>query len=306
MSKFLSKNDCNFIAFQNTMDSVYRKLRQDGVGAKKKHAKPFSKEEENQLWESGTLGVDDPVSLQRAVFYYNGKNFCLSGGFEHIDLKISQLKRGKTGYTYTEHASKNCAGGIRQLRLDNKSVYIAAVPEAGECCHCSLLDKYISMLPPNAVDTDTFYVRPLSKPTGSKWYSSVPIGRNKFSKMVMDMCQDSGIEPQTNHSLRATGVTSLFNSGVPKKLIKDISGHLSDEALQMYERPSQHAVARVLASRDETSFQAQMNQLSVSSTSNQQQTSYSTSCPVMNFHNCQVNITYNQGNVSGSVSSNHH
>ena len=61
---FFSKSDYSFVSFRNTMDSVFRKLRKDGVGANKKHAKPFSKTEENQLWESGVLGVDDPLSLQ--------------------------------------------------------------------------------------------------------------------------------------------------------------------------------------------------------------------------------------------------
>ena len=57
--------------------------RNYGIGSEKKTAKPFSKEEEQQLWSSGALGVQDPVSLQRAVFSSNGKSFCLRGGNEH-------------------------------------------------------------------------------------------------------------------------------------------------------------------------------------------------------------------------------
>ena len=239
------------------------------------------------------------------MFYYNGKNFCLRGGVEHRELKLSQLRKDSRGYTYTENVSKNRAGGICQLRLDNKSVFIPTVPEAGKRCHCSLLDKYISKLPAKAIEADLFYVRPLGKVTADSptWYTSVPLGKNKLYNMVKEMCTDGGIETRTNHSLRATGATSLFNAGVPKKMIKDISGHLSDEALRMYERPSdtqQQAIARVLASSVETSFQAQMNQLS---TTNISSNNTNTSCPVMNFNNCQVTITYNQGNVSGTVSS---
>ena len=49
---FFSKSDYSFVSFCNTMDSVdsvFRKLCKDGVGANKKNAKPFSKTEENQL-----------------------------------------------------------------------------------------------------------------------------------------------------------------------------------------------------------------------------------------------------------------
>ena len=142
------------------MDSVFRQLRIQGVGAEKKAAKPFSKEEEQQLWSSGALGLQDPLSLQHAVFYYNGKNFCLRGGNEHRYLKLSQLKREVNGYRYTENSSKNRAGGLSQLKLENKSVFIAAVPEAGERCHCHLLDVYISRLPKKAIEADFILCTP--------------------------------------------------------------------------------------------------------------------------------------------------
>ena len=39
------------------------------------------------------IGVHTPNSLFRAVFYYNGKVFCLRGGNEHRFLKPSQFTR---------------------------------------------------------------------------------------------------------------------------------------------------------------------------------------------------------------------
>ncbi len=64
------------------------------------------------------------------------------------------------------------------------------------------------------------------------------------------MCKDAGItESKTNHSLRATGASALFNAQVPEKLIKGVTGHKSSQALQLYERPTQMqemAVSRVL------------------------------------------------------------
>ena len=67
------KNDVAFQTLHHTMDSVYRKLRADGVGAQKQSTETFTKEEENQLWACGVLGVDNPTSLPQAVFF-NGKN----------------------------------------------------------------------------------------------------------------------------------------------------------------------------------------------------------------------------------------
>ena len=90
-----------------------------------KHASTISLEEENALWSAGILGSDNPKSLLRAVFYQNGKNFCLRGGSEHRNLKLSQLQRRSdpNQYIYTENGSKN-----RSRRLNKRSVEKKTVP----------------------------------------------------------------------------------------------------------------------------------------------------------------------------------
>ena len=40
---------------------------------------------------------------------------------------------------------------------------MAAVPEAGERCHCHLLDVYIRRLPKKVIEADLFYARPLTQ-----------------------------------------------------------------------------------------------------------------------------------------------
>ena len=42
-----------------------------------------------------------------------------------------------------------------------------------------------------------------------------------------NMYKETGIQEKTNHTLRATGATALFNAGVPEKLIRDVTGHRS-------------------------------------------------------------------------------
>ena len=60
-----------------------------GIGAQTRETEAFS---EDVLWRSGVLGSENPKSLLRAVFYLNGKNFCLRGGEEQRGLKIIQLQ----------------------------------------------------------------------------------------------------------------------------------------------------------------------------------------------------------------------
>ena len=92
------------------------------------------------------------------VLFYNVKCFCLRGGIEHRNLRLSQLKRFSNPdlYMYKEYASKNRLGGVVQLKMNHKSVTIVANPAAGHHCHIFLLDKYISKLPLDAVKKDLF------------------------------------------------------------------------------------------------------------------------------------------------------
>lgn len=221
-----AKNDVAFQTLHHTMDSVYRKLRADGVGAQKQSTETFTKEEENQLWACGVLGVDNPTSLLRAVFFNNGKNFCLRGGSEHRNLRLSQLRRTENGYTYTENASKNRSGGLAQLHIKNKSVEIHENPEAGNRCHCRLLDLYISKLPTEAVEKDLFYVCPMEKvnkqpPTygRSVWYYSIPIGRNKLSQMVPEICK-LGLATKQIIVCERQGLLSYMKHKFQKKLYR--------------------------------------------------------------------------------------
>ena len=83
--------------------------------------------------------------------------------------------------------------------------------------------------------------------TTNPWYLAVPVGKKL---MVPDMCSDAGlIGKKTNHSLCVSGATSLFEVGVPERVIQQLSGHRSLLSLQMYERVSdgqEKAMLRIL------------------------------------------------------------
>ena len=209
---------------------MFRQLPQSGIGANPKKAAVISKSEENHLCASGILGCSSPTALQRTVFFYLGKNFCLRGGEEQRELKPSQLirKRNPGQYVYIETGSKNRSGGLKELNVDNKVVPIYACPAAGERC---LVYLCLSKLPSIAFEKDVLYWKPKSDiPKSSKelWYHCQPVGKYKLSGMVARMCEEAGLsEHKTNHSLRVTGATSLYNAGVPEREIQQRTGHCS-------------------------------------------------------------------------------
>ena len=89
-----------------------------------------------------TLNNCSPMGLLRAVFFYNGKVFCLRGGQVHRCLKLSQLEwlHNPERYLYRKNSSKNRKGGLSEMRLEHKAVTSIANPYVGVWCHVSLLD----------------------------------------------------------------------------------------------------------------------------------------------------------------------
>ena len=236
------KKDVRFRKFHGTMESVFQALHSEGVGAVVKHAPLITKEEESLLWKRGILGDHTPLALVRTVFFMNGKNLCLRGGKEHRDLKLSQFVKCSDHYKYVENGSKTFRGGVSDLRRENKIVRQYRCPHAGVACHVYLLDTSIAKLPASAKSKDNFYFTPLTKiPADPKqpWFSSTPIGWNKLDRYVREMCEEAGIQGKSNHSLRVTGATRLYRSGVAERTIQARTGHKSIEALRVYERPGE-------------------------------------------------------------------
>ena len=86
-------------------------------------------------------------------------------------------------------------------------------------------------------------------------------GRNTIATMVRRFSQQAGLESgKTNHSLRATGATQLFDAGVPQRIIQERTGHKSVISLHSYEwisHKQNQAASNILTSgtRSSGSFQ---------------------------------------------------
>ena len=166
------------------MESTFQRLHSRGVGAASKHVEVISKEEEELLWEQNVLGCHSPRALLRAMFFLNGKNFCLRGGREHRGVQLSQFKREKDHWTYTEYGSKNFRGGFGDLNHDVRQF---PCQQEGDRCHVKLLDLYVSKLPKDAKKKGPFYFTPLRETPSDPqkpWFTAIPLGWNTLSNLV--------------------------------------------------------------------------------------------------------------------------
>ena len=71
--KLLDKQQTCFRDLRGTCDTVYRNLRCQGIGAEVRHAPIITPAEEEKLWLTAVLNINNPRSLQRAVFYSRAK-----------------------------------------------------------------------------------------------------------------------------------------------------------------------------------------------------------------------------------------
>ena len=67
------------------------------------------------------------------------------------------------------------------------------------------------------------------------WYDARAVGHNILAGTVRRLCKEAGLDGYfTNHSLKATTATRLFEAGVDKQLIILRTGHLTTSGVRSH------------------------------------------------------------------------
>ena len=91
---------------------------------------------------------------------------------------------------------------------------------------------------PQSKSCGKLYLRPHQKPSPSVWYWDQPYGKSKIGTTVKEVCKLAKLQGKfTNHSLRASSTTRMYDSDIPEQVIKEITGHKSD-CVRVYKRTS--------------------------------------------------------------------
>ena len=296
-----------------------KRLQALGLGSKRRQAEPLTLEEEEILWSSGLLGSSTPQALLDTMVYMNGLYFTLRSGAEHRQLRydpcqIEFLEREgeRANLKYTEDISKNKPEGLKGRKAKPKVVLHHANQENLSRCFVRLFKLYNSVCPRDR-PRNVFYLQPLKKPTDECWFLNKPVGHTTLDCTVARLCKNAGIPGfQTNHSLRATAATRLYEASVDEQLIMERTGHQSLEGVRSYKRTlkeQQEELSDILNGTEETSSVRVhvpadatsltgstsgpvINTGSITHTSNSLTNNVTHTPPAFNFHSCSVTINY--------------
>ena len=209
-------------------------LHSSGISTTVHYTSVLTKEEKDKLWSLGIFACDNARSLQHTIFFSIGKRFCIRGEEEMWKLGPSQFKRSFNPdcitYMYVEHGFKNYSGRASDLRFENKEEPCPPIPSLNSRCLVFFMDLYLGKLPLYGFEKDILFLWPKQKApsdTGEAWYEKVAIGKNTLSAMVKDMCQKAGVRGKTNHSMRASGATAMFQKNIPEHVIQNVTRHQS-------------------------------------------------------------------------------
>ena len=135
---------------------------------------------------------------------------------------------------------KNYQGHFSETGQSNKVGRAYAQPNLGNRCPVRILDSYLNKLPPGST---AFYMQPVQKPPtdpSQPWFKNMPVGVNPLKTMMARVSELAGLSIKyTNHSLRATSASRMFQTGVPEKIVAEVTGHKSIKALRQYERTTE-------------------------------------------------------------------
>ncbi len=245
--EFCFLDDIWFKGVKNSLDNHMKALAKEGYVQPWNQAIPITVKEEDILWEKGILGDDSPEVLVNTLMYLLGLYFALCGGDKHKALKVGHFAQIKLKYDdeldvkylqYQPMQLKNYQGGIKDLNRKSKVVKAYKNLANPEWCVLHIFEKYMGLCPSIAQrGKQDFYLRPLSwVPDNPRqpWFSCQPMGINAIQGVLSGICAHAGLKGKcTNHTLKATAATRMYDKGVNKQLIQEHLGN-SSEAVQNY------------------------------------------------------------------------
>ena len=244
--------DAAFKAANATLDGHLKQLKREGCLQPTEHKAALSSADFRKVIDyfERPSTQPNPIRLTEQVWFYLSYHFCLRGREMQALLRREDLKT-KTdaqGHSYivlsTAFATKTYQGGTS----GSDEVSVGRIQQRNQVEAVQLL---LSKLHPSSSRLFQMAKKTISK-DDEVWYTGQPLGKNTLSLMMRRISEKAELSRvYTNHSVRASCITKLADSGVPDSLIMATSGHKRAESIKTYNRPTEIQVRRAAVILDD-------------------------------------------------------
>lgn len=159
-----------------------------------------------QMYESGILSTNNPLSLQRKVFFEINLHFpCIHGREALRELQSDSflIKTDRTGRRYlalVEDCSKQHQGGASKENLN-----IMYEWRGHRLCPLASFELYLSKL--NPAIKALFQTPDIRRFNTRGWYMAKPVGKNALAEYMKHISIDAKLSlPYTNYAMKYTSV----------------------------------------------------------------------------------------------------
>jgi len=209
------------------MLSVKKKdLKKKGFGNKPNAAQPLEDDEVEKMWSTGAIGLQNPRSLLRLVWWNNVTHLGMRAFKEQYDCQLDDFTITEQYVEYKERQTKNRQGdegsATKRARKYNNKIWKT---DGGERDPYRAFTEYVGHRPKGEKVPRNFFLTPVENPTSNVCYKMVPVGRNKLAKQMQEITSFSSLDGKfTNSSGRKTVIQSLRDEFHPLE-ISELTGH---------------------------------------------------------------------------------
>lgn len=222
-----------------------------GLGNKPCATRSLTSKEIDELFKNGYFGAENPLSLQRAIWWKISISFGFRARDESRKLCFGDIKLmvDENGAEYLEwdkeRGSKTRTGETSNThqRAFNPCAYATGGPQ----CPVEIYKIFVSKRPIESKNNDSpFFLAmvPNDKLQHTQpWYYNRPLGKNKLGEFLskapsylQSISQNSTTSRSkiSNHSVRKTAITTLLENNVDPLHVSQLSGHKNIESLNSY------------------------------------------------------------------------
>ena len=212
-------------------------LKKRGLGNKSNASKPLEAHQIEQMWSSRTIGLQNPRSLLRLVWWNNVTHLGMRAFKEQYNCQIEYFTVSEQYVEYKERQTKNHQGAEGSSRKRaRKSVQHQNMENRWRRerdLHQPFVE-YVGHRPQGDKVPGIFFLTPVDGPTTNVWCKAVPVGRNTLAKQVKTIAYIDSLDGKfTNSSGRKTVIQSLREDFHPLE-ISELTSHTNPYSISIY------------------------------------------------------------------------